>query len=198
MPDEPAPQAMSDDDSHAVSHARGLPGPHARRTAGGLPRLTALLLALFMALAGNALAQGGPNADAPTEETVIRAHGISTFGDLALPADFTHLPYVNPDAPKGGEMAQGIIGGFDSFNPYTVRGRAERWASQPLESLMTATADEVGASYCLLCESIEYPPSRDWVIFHLRPEARFSDGTPVTADDVLFSHEELREKGLSS
>ena len=147
-----------------------------------------LALILAAGLAGPALAEG----------EVIRAHGISTFGDLALPADFTHLPYVNPDAPKGGEISQGIIGGFDSFNPYTVRGRAAVWASRAMESLMEATADEMGAAYCLLCESIEYPPSRDWVIFHLRPEARFSDGTPVTADDVRFSHEQLRDKGLSS
>ncbi len=153
------------------------------------PRLKGTLAALLIAgLASGALAQ----------EEVIRAHGISTFGDLALPADFTHLPYVNPDAPKGGEISQGLVGGYDSFNPYTVRGRADVWSSQSIESLMTATADEMGAAYCLICESIEYPPSRDWVIFHLRPEARFADGTPVTADDVLFSHEQLRDKGLSS
>ena len=63
---------------------------------------------------------------------------------------------------------------------------------------IVVAADEVGAAYCLLCETIEYPESRDWVIFHLRPEARFSDGTPVTAQDVMFSYEQLRDKGLSS
>lgn len=148
-----------------------------------------LALMLVAGLAAPALAQ---------DEQVIRAHGISTFGDLALAEGFAHLAYVNPDAPKGGEIAQGIIGGYDSFNPYTVRGRADVWASHSIESLMEATADEMGAAYCLLCESIEYPPSRDWVIFHLRPEARFADGTPVTAADVQFSHEQLRDKGLSS
>ena len=148
-----------------------------------------LALMLVAGLAAPALAQ-----DAQT----IRAHGISTFGDLALPEGFAHLAYVNPDAPKGGEISQGIVGGYDSFNPYTVRGRADVWSSRSMESLMEGTADEMGAAYCLLCESIEYPPSRDWVIFHLNPAARFADGTPVTADDVLFSHEQLRDKGLSS
>lgn len=161
--------------------------PQTRAARSRLP-LTAPRLALVLTLiAGMAQAQD-----------IIRAHGISTFGDLALPEGFTHLPYVNPEAPKGGEISEGLVGGYDSFNPYTVRGRADVWASHPLESLMDSTADEMGAAYCLLCDSIEYPPSRDWVIFHLRPEAKFSDGTPVTADDVLFSHEQLRDKGLSS
>jgi microcin C transport system substrate-binding protein len=130
-------------------------------------------------------------------ETVIRSHGISTFGDLALPPDFTHLPYVNPDAPKGGEISVWTFGGFDSMNPYSIKGRAAALASVFYESLMEGTADEVGASYCLLCEAIEYPESRAWVIFDLRTDIRFSDGTPVTADDVVFSYETFLAKGLS-
>ncbi|MFB2593799.1 extracellular solute-binding protein [Paracoccus sp. p4-l81] len=131
-------------------------------------------------------------------ETVIRAHGIATMGELKYGPDFTHLDYVNPDAPKGGEISQWMPGGFDSYNPFTIRGRAAALSSVMLESLMTSTADEIGSAYCLICETIEYPESRDWVIFHLRPEARFSDGSPLTADDVLFSYETLRDKGLSS
>ncbi len=133
-------------------------------------------------------------------EGTIRSHGIGTFGEPSLPADFDHLPYVNPDAPKGGEIAESIPNstGFDNYNPFTFRGRAAVLSTVMLESILTGTADEVGAAYCLLCESIEYPESRDWVIFHLRPEARFSDGTPLTANDVLFSYETLRTKGLSS
>lgn len=132
------------------------------------------------------------------EEGVITAHGISVFGDLKYPADFAHLDYVNPDAPKGGEISEWTSGGFDSMNPYTIKGRAAALATIMLESLMEGTADEVGAAYCLLCETIEYPADRSWVIFNIRPEAAFSDGSPVTADDVLFSYETLRDKGLSS
>ncbi|MBU2958415.1 extracellular solute-binding protein [Paracoccus sp. 1_MG-2023] len=155
-------------------------------------RSTALIGLILMATAIPGHAQD-------TEGT-IRSHGIGTFGEPALPADFDHLPYVNPDAPKGGEIAESIPNstGFDNYNPFTFRGRAAVLSTVMLESILTGTADEVGAAYCLLCESIEYPESRDWVIFHLRPEAKFSDGTPLTADDVLFSYETLRTKGLSS
>ncbi|MEO1911630.1 MAG: extracellular solute-binding protein [Paracoccus sp. (in: a-proteobacteria)] len=156
-------------------------------------RRTALIALLLTGLSlGPAMAQ---DADGMT-----RTHGVSIFGDLALPADFDHLPYVNPDAPKGGEMSQSIPNsmGFDNYNPFTFRGRAAALSTVMLESILEAPADEVGAAYCLICESLEYPESRDWVIFNLRPEARFSDGTPLTAADVLFSYETLRDKGLSS
>jgi microcin C transport system substrate-binding protein len=79
-------------------------------------------------------------------ETVITAHGISTFGDLKYPADFAHLDYVNPDAPKGGEISQWAFGGFDSMNPYSVKGRAGQLSSAMYESILTATADEIGAT----------------------------------------------------
>lgn len=133
-------------------------------------------------------------------EKIVSSYGIGVFDELKLPADYTHLPYVNPDAPKGGEISEAIPNstGFDNYNPFTFRGRAAVLATVMLESILTGTADEVGSAYCLLCESLEYPESRDWVIFHLRPEATFSDGTPLTAQDVLFSYETLRDKGLSS
>lgn len=135
---------------------------------------------------------------ARAEGDVIRAHGISTFGNLKYPADFKHLNYVNPDAPKGGEMSIWAFGSFDSMHPYTIKGRAAGLASIFFESLLTGADDEIGAAYCLLCETIEYPQDRSWVIFHLRPEARFSDGSPLTAEDVVFSYETFKEKGLSS
>jgi microcin C transport system substrate-binding protein len=136
-------------------------------------------------------------AQEPKVGTIV-SHGISVFGTPELPADYPHLRYVNPDAPKGGEILEGGIGGFDSYNPFTHRGRAVALSVIMLERLMEDPADERGSSYCLICETIEYPESRDWVIFHLHPEAKFSDGTPLTAHDVLFSFELLRDKGLSS
>lgn len=129
---------------------------------------------------------------------IIKAHGIAAYGEPKLPADFKNLAYVNPDAPKGGEISEWWLGGFDSYNPYSIKGRGELMSTIMIENLMEGTADEVGTAYCLICESIEYPKSRDWVIFNLRPEAKFSDGTPVTAQDALFSYETLRDKGLSS
>ncbi|MFC0810503.1 extracellular solute-binding protein [Paracoccus panacisoli] len=160
-----------------------------------------LVLAAGLALTGTAVLAQNPAAPPPAPDAAagtIVAHGVSTFGDLALTADFPHLRYVNPDAPKGGEMSQWAPGGFDSYNPYTIKGRAAALSTVMLESLLTAPADEIGAAYCLLCETVEYPPSRDWVIFTLRDGIRFSDGTPMTSADVLFSYEQLRDKGLSS
>ena len=131
-------------------------------------------------------------------EDTLTASAISTLGDLKYAADFIHLDYVNPDAPKGGEISEWTAGGFDNFNPYTLEGRAAALASAPHESMLTGTADTVGEAYCLLCESFEYPESRDWVIFTLREGITFSDGTPMTPEDVVFSYEQLRDKGLSS
>ncbi|SMX45105.1 Oligopeptide-binding protein AppA precursor [Actibacterium lipolyticum] len=132
------------------------------------------------------------------EETIIKSHGISTFGELKYPADFTHLDYVNPDAPKGGEMSSWAFGAFDSMHPYSIKGRAEGLSSIFFESLLIGTADEIGSAYGLLAETLEYPEDRSWVIFNLRPEARFSDGSPLTAEDVIFSYETFLTKGLSS
>lgn len=140
---------------------------------------------------------GVSTSPARAEEKVIVAHGISTFGELQLPADFPHLPYVNPDAPKGGEISEWSFGGFDSLNPYSVKGRAAALSSGPYESILTGTADEIGAAYCLLCSTIEYPEDRSWVIFNLRPEVRFADGSPLTAEDVKFSYETFLSKGLT-
>lgn len=157
-------------------------------------RHSAVLATVLIGIAGvPAMAQ-----DLAADPQVIRTHGIATFGDVVLPADFPHLPYVNPDAPKGGELSQHGIGTFDSYNPFTFRGRATGPAIAMLERLMVPVLDDPYSDYCLICETIEYPESRDWVIFNLRPEAQFSDGSPLTADDVLFSFETLRDKGFPS
>lgn len=150
------------------------------------------------AAAAFAVWAGFSGGAARAEGDTIVAHGISTFGDLKYPAGFPHLDYVNPDAPKGGEIAEWAAGGFDSMNPYTAKGRAAALSAGMYESLMTTVADEIGSSYCLICETLEYPKDRSWVIFTLRPDVKFADGSPLTADDVVFSYGLLRDKGLPS
>ena len=132
------------------------------------------------------------------DEQVIIAHGISTFGDLKYKNNFKHLDYVNPSAPKGGEVSIWAFGSFDSMHPYTTKGRSGSLSSVFFESLLTGTSDEIDSAYGLVAESLEYPKDRSWVIFNMRPEARFSDGTPLTAEDVLFSFNLLKDKGLPS
>ena len=119
-------------------------------------------------------------------------HGIAMYGDPALPPDFAHLPYANPDAPTGGAMVTSTVGGFDSLNPFITKGTVH-WQLRYLmgESLMARSLDEPFTLYGLLAESIETADDRSWVEFTLRPEARFSDGSPVTVEDVIWSYETL-------
>lgn len=142
-----------------------------------------------------------------SEDDLIVSHGYSFYGDLSYDADFPHLRYVNPDAPKGGEISISAQGTFDSMNPFSLVGRAGVYSSSIYESLLENSepfggglvpADAYGESYGLLAWKLEYPPTKDWVIFHMRPEARFSDGTPLTAHDVVFSHNLFLEQGLPS
>ncbi|WP_247744864.1 extracellular solute-binding protein [Shimia sp. R11_0] len=123
-------------------------------------------------------------------------HGIAMYGDPALPADFTALPYANPDAPKGGRVITGNSGSFDSLNPFVRKGTVP-WQLRffAYESLMGRNWDEPFALYGLLAESIETPEDRSWVEFTLREEARFSDGAPVTVEDVIWSYETLGTVG---
>ena len=132
------------------------------------------------------------------EQHTVKTHGFNFFGELKYPPDFKHLDYVNPNAPKGGEISIWGFGTFDSMNPYSRKGRAASLSSAPFESLLVETGDEIGSSYGLLAESIEYPADQKWVIFQLRKEARFSDGTPLTANDVAFTYKLFLEQGLPS
>ena len=133
-----------------------------------------------------------------SNDHIIKSHGISTFGELKYEKNFKHLDYVNPNAPKGGEVSIWAFGSFDSMHPYTPKGRSGSLSSIFFESLLTGTSDEIDSSYGLVAESIEYPEDRSWVIFNMRPEAKFSDGSKLTSEDVLFSYELLKEKGLPS
>lgn len=132
------------------------------------------------------------------EAGVTVSHGYNYFGELKYGPDFAHLDYVNPAAPKGGEISISAQGSFDSMNPYSREGLAGALSTSGYESLMTGTADEVSSAYCLVCETLEWPEDLSYVTFRMRPEATFSDGTPVTAHDVAFSHNLLMEQGLPS
>ncbi len=123
-------------------------------------------------------------------------HGIAMYGEPALPPGFNALTYANPDAPKGGRIVQGEVGSFDSLNPHILKGRVP-WQLRFLahESLMGRNYDEPFTLYGVLAESIEVPEDRSWVEFTLRPEARFSDGSPVTVEDVLWTYATLGTEG---
>ena len=124
------------------------------------------------------------------------AHGIAMYGEPALPPDFVSLPYANPDAPRGGTVVFANTGGFDSLNPFIQKGTVP-WQSRfwGYESLMGRSWDEPFTLYGLLAESVTTPEDRSWVEFTLRPEAAFSDGSPVTVEDVIWSYETLGTQG---
>lgn len=174
----PAPMT-NDRDTH--------PSPARLERSGSAARsLAAMTLIVASSLGFAATAQAEPR------------HGISAFGDLKYAPGFQHFEYVNPDAPKGGRMS--LIGGtgittFDSFNGFIVKGDAANGLELLFDSLMTRAADEPDAVYGLVAESADVAGDGRSVTFKLRAEAKFSDGTPVTADDVAFSLSTLKEKG---
>jgi peptide/nickel transport system substrate-binding protein len=135
--------------------------------------------------------------------SAAQSYAIAMHGAPALPADFTHMAYANPDAPKGGRLTWGVLGTFDSLNPFIIRGavavqqiRAYTFErGYAVESLMARGDDEPFTLYGLLAKSVETDDDRTYVTFHLDPRARFSDGQPVLADDVLFSWALLRDHG---
>jgi microcin C transport system substrate-binding protein len=126
------------------------------------------------------------------------AHGLSTFGELNYKADFQHFDWVNPQAPRGGRLA--LIGTlarttFDSFNGYILKGDAAQGIELLFDALMVSSGDEPDAVYGLVAHAAELAPDRSAVVFHMRPEARFADGSAVTADDVVFSLDMLKTRG---
>ena len=138
-----------------------------------------------------------PAAPAPVAPAVgapTRTYGLALVGDPRLPPGFAHFPYANPDAPKGGEVVLAAIGSFDSFNPFILRGTAGP-VSAVWDTLTRASADEPDTGYAHLAHTIEVAADHTYVAFELRPEARFHDGTPVTAEDIAWTFETLRDKG---
>ena len=172
-----------------------------------LPRATsakspATLLGAIVAAAYCALAAPGLAAEA-SKTAADRAspappsqHAIAMHGEPKLPEGFTHFPYVNPDAPKGGRLTLGELGTFDSLNPFIVRGVAPAGLRGLVyESLLARSADEPFTLYAHIAESLRVAPGRSWIEFDLDPRATFSDGRSITVTDVLFSYEVLRLKG---
>jgi microcin C transport system substrate-binding protein len=135
-----------------------------------------------------------PGAASQAQEGGTKVHAL-TLGDAPkYGPDFKHLDYVNPDAPKGGTYSIGGMGTFDSFNGFIIRGTP---AGLPglFETLTTQTEDDALSEYGLIAESMEVAPDKSWIIYNLRPEARWHDGKPITADDVVFTFNTLIEKG---
>ncbi len=122
-------------------------------------------------------------------------HGLAMHGEAKYKADFPHLDYVDPKAPKGGQITLSAIGTFDNLNSFVLKGIAAAGLGLTYDTLATGTSDEAFSSYGLIAESMEVPDDRAWVIFNLRPEARFHDGKAITPEDVIFTFETLKTKG---
>ncbi|WP_424814680.1 extracellular solute-binding protein [Roseococcus sp. YIM B11640] len=125
----------------------------------------------------------------------IRTHALSLLGEPALPADFPHFPWANPDAPKGGEVALTRLGSFDSFNPFILRGTADAGIANIYDTLLIDSPDEASTEYAHLASAVEIPADRMGVTFEIREGARWHDGRPVTAEDVVWTFNTLRTQG---
>ena len=137
----------------------------------------------------------GSAAPAVAAEPLYSGHGIAMHGDLKYGPDFKHFDYVNPNAPKGGELKEAALGTFDSFNPFIIKGNPADGIGRIYDTLLVPSADEPFSEYGLLAEKIETPADRSWAAFTLRPNARWHDHQPITVDDVIWSFETLRSKG---
>jgi len=146
-------------------------------------------LALLLMCAGILIGFATPRAEAAD---VVEHHGLSLFGDLKYGPDFKYFDYVNPQAPKGGELRMSAIGSFDSFNAFIVKGVTSRGLNSLYDTLLGTSLDEAGTEYGLVAASVSYPPDYSSATFSLRKEARFHDGQPITPDDVVWTFEKLK------
>ncbi|MFT5392266.1 MAG: microcin C transport system substrate-binding protein [Gammaproteobacteria bacterium] len=160
-----------------------------RRGLFSRPALGALSLSLSLSLvlSGAALAQA--------VSTTLKSHAVTIRSTPKYPPDFSHFDYANPNAPKGGAVKLAVDGTFDSLNPFILKGNSAAGISSTFETLTDSALDEPNTDYGLIAHTIETPPDVSWVAFHLRREARFHDGSPISPDDVIFSFNILKEKG---
>jgi len=149
---------------------------------------------IILAFAALALLFAAPMLTAQTGFAQAR-HGLSSFGDLKYPAGFKHFAYVNPDAPKGGSLRQWQLESFDNLNPLILKGVTAQSLSLTQQSLMHRALDEPDAVYAEVAESVELGPDRAWAAFNLDPRARWHDGSPITAEDVVFTFEATLKEG---
>jgi microcin C transport system substrate-binding protein len=135
-----------------------------------------------------------PAVHAQTPKTTV-SHAFAIHGDVKYPADFKHYDYVNPDAPKGGEVKFPAPQTFDNLNPFILRGVPAAGSTAIYEALMARSGDEPATDYCQVCETIELPEDRSWATFTIRREARWHDGKPITPEDVIWTLETMKTKG---
>lgn len=158
-----------------------------------------LLLAPFSSFAAEPAAavtnSTPPAVEVPGATDLMGVHAIALHGTPKYPAGFTHYNYTNPDAPKGGLIRLGGFGSFDNLNPFILKGEAADGLPLMYDTLLVGSGDEPFTEYGLLAKTIDLPADRSWVAFDLRPEATFSDGRPVTADDIVWSFNTLKAEG---
>ncbi len=154
-----------------------------------------LSISAALGLAAPGLHAATPAGGAAAPGQAVRTHALSLLGEPALPADFTHFPWVNPSAPKGGEIVRWALGTFDSFNPFIIRGTAAVGSALIYDTLLKESADEASTEYPYLASWIDLPADRRGVTFELHQEARWHDGRPVTAADVAWTFNALRQHG---
>lgn len=134
-------------------------------------------------------------ASVEADDGVTKVTSMAEFGEPLLKDGFEHWPYVNPDAPKGGKVVLGDFGSFDTFNAIIVKGEFPGSIGLIYNSLMVGSSDEILSAYAQIAETVEYPADKSWIIFNLRPEARFSDGVPITADNFCYGLNAVKEYG---
>jgi microcin C transport system substrate-binding protein len=154
-----------------------------------------LSLSAALGLAPGALRAATPAGGSAAPGQAVRTHALSLLGEPSLPADFPHFPWVNPEAAKGGEIALTALGSFDSFNQFVLRGTPAVGLSLLYDTLLKESADEASAEYPYLAQWIDLPADRLGISFDLNPAARWHDGRPVTAADVVFTFNALRTHG---
>ena len=131
----------------------------------------------------------------PAQAHAADTYAAALYDAPKYPIDFKHFDYVDPNAPKGGQLRLGVVGSFDSLNPVILRGLAASGLGLMYQTLLDKSSDEPQTGYGHLAESVEIPDDRKWVRFVLRKQARWHDGTPITTDDVVWSFKTLMKKG---